>query len=640
MTLFKPLLKVNQLLVLQGNHRAFDCVFHSGVNVVRGRNSSGKTTIMDLIAYSLGAENIRWKPEALKCSSTFVEIQLNAGVATLQREISTDIQRPIAIFWGPLEAALQAGPGQWELYPFKRSEKKFSFSQAIFGALELPQAQGDGASNLTMHQLLRVLYADQPSVHSPIFRLDSFDSSLTREMIGGYLCGVYDDELYTAQLRIREVNKLLDKKVSELRGILSVLGKSGQTPDLDMARSRIPDLEAKRDELTQAYIALKETRKVTAKESGAALSKADGLRKKLNSARNYESILKDALASEEFDISDSKLFLNELNSRLRSLEESKNTRSLFGQISFHFCPSCLSEIKPGAADSHHCRLCTAELSDGGDSQVLRMKNEIQIQIKESTILLAQKEQKVFQLQQDIPLATKEVKRLEKEYRSVSSTWSSDVETILEGLSRQLGAIDEEIRQAYEQQKLSGVIAELQKQRDLLQTEFNGLQDTIEALELRQESRKVEVSKAVEKHMIRLLQLDLPLQTEFINPHTVTFDFVDNSVYVNGSKNFSESSAVVLRHIFHLALFTTSMEMPFMRVPKFMMLDGIDDGGMEKERSHNLQEIIVSESKRYKVDFQIVFATSEINPLIESSDLVVGRYFNPEARSLDVINLLV
>jgi hypothetical protein len=268
-----------------------------------------------------------------------------------------------------------------------------------------------------------------------------------------------------------------------------------------------------------------------------------------------------------------------------------------------------------------------------------MKNEIQIQIKESTILLVQKEQKVFQLQQDIPLATKEVKRLEKEYRSVSSTWSSDVETILEGHSRQLGAIDEEIRQAYEQQKLSGVIAELQKQRDLLQTEFNGLQDTINALESRQESRKVEISKAVEKHMIRLLQLDLPLQPEFINPHAVAFDFVDNSVYVNGSKNFSESSAVVLRHIFHLALFTTSMEMPFMRVPKYMMLDGIDDGGMEKERSHNLQEIIVSESKKYKVDFQIIFATSEINPLIESSDLVVGRYFNPEARSLDVINLL-
>lgn len=639
MTLLKPLLRVNQLLVFQGNHRAFDCKFHSGVNVVRGRNSSGKTTIMDLIAYSLGAENIRWKPEALKCSSTFVEVQLNAGVATLQREISTDIQRPITIFWGALDAALQAGPDQWELYAFKRSEKKFSFSQAIFGALELPQAQGDGASNLTMHQLLRVLYADQPSVHSPIFRLDSFDSSLTREMIGGYLCGVYDDELYSAQIRIREVDKLLNKKISELRGIFSVLGQSGQTPDLDIARSKIPDLEAKRDALTQAYITLKESREVTAKESRTALGKADTLRKQLNSAKHYESILKDGLASEEFDISDSKLFLNELNSRLKSLEESKCTRSLFGQVSFHFCPSCLSEIKPGTVDENHCRLCTMELSDGGESQVLRMRNELQIQIKESTMLLLQKERKVFQLQQDIPLATKEVKRLEKEYRSVSSTWSSDVEIILEGHSRQLGAIDEEIRQAYEQQKLSGVIAELQKQRDLLQRELNGLQDTIKLLELRQASRKVEVSNAVEKHMIRLLKLDLPLQPEFINPHSVSFNFVDNSVYVNGSKNFSESSAVVLRHVFHLALFTASMEMPFMRMPKYMMLDGIDDGGMEKERSHNLQKIIVSESEKYTVDFQIVFATSEVNPSIESSSLVVGRYFNPSARSLDVVNLL-
>lgn len=635
MTLLNPSLKINRLIVFQGSHRAFDCEFHSGVNVVRGRNSSGKTTVMDLIAYSLGAENIRWKPEALKCSSTLVEVQLNAGVATLHREIASEVQRPMTIFWGPLDAALSAGPDQWERYPFKRSEQKISFSQSLFGALELPQAQGDGASNLTMHQLLRVLYADQPSVHSPIFRLDSFDSSLTREMIGGYLCGVYDDDLYTAQLRIREVTKQLDKKISELKGIFNVLGRSGQTPDLDLSQSKIPALESERAELTKKYVHIKETRTVTAKESGAARSKVDNLRKQLNSARNYESILKDALTSEEFDISDSKLFLVELNNRLRSLEESKETRSFFSGVSFHFCPSCLSEIKPGTSDEHRCHLCTAELEDKGESQVLRMRNELNIQIKESTVLLSQKEMRVLQLRQDIPLATKEVKRLEKEYSSVASAWSSDVETILEEYSRKLGALDEEIRQAYEQQKLVGVISELQKQRDQLQSELTKLQDTVTSLEARQESRKAEVAQTVEKHMLRLLKLDLPLQPEFINPHTISFDFVENSVYVNGSKNFSESSAVVLRHIFHLALFTASMEKPYMRVPKYMMLDGIDDGGMEKDRSHNLQEIIVTESRNYLSEYQLIFATSEINPAIEGTELVVGRYFNPEARSLGI-----
>ncbi|ETS31685.1 hypothetical protein PTE_02373 [Photorhabdus khanii NC19] len=111
--------------------------------------------------------------------------------------------------------------------------------------------------------------------------------------------------------------------------------------------------------------------------------------------------------------------------------------------------------------------------------------------------------------------------------------------------------------------------------------------------------------------------------------------VDNEVYVNGSKNFSESSAVVLRHIFHLSLLTASLDKSYMRMPRFLMLDGIDDGGMEKERSHNLQKIIIEEAENYTHDFQLIYATSEINPEYDNTNLIVGRYFNPEDRSLNV-----
>lgn len=450
MTLLKPLLKINRLIVLQGGHRAFDCEFHAGVNVVRGRNSSGKTTIMDLAAFSLGAENIRWKPEALKCSSTVVEVQLNSGIATLKREISLDIQRPISIYWGPIEDALNSGPEKWEKYPFKRSELKISFSQALFNALELPQAQGDGASNLTLHQLLRVLYADQPSVHSPIFRLDSFDSALTREMTGGYLCGVYDDNLYDAQLRLREVNKTLDKKVSELKGIFSVLGRSGQTPDLEMTQNEIPVLEAKREELTNRHMEIKRLRTISAEESSTAKNKSEDLRKQLNAARLEEYHLKEELSLEEFNISDSKLFLSELENRLKSLDEAKITRSYFGGILFDFCPCCLSEVKNKELTENQCSLCSSSIEDRDNgAQILRMRNELNIQIRESSQLLIQKEEKLIGIKQKIPIISKKVKGLEKEYQSIASTWSTETETILEDLSRQLGFLEGEIHRAYE-----------------------------------------------------------------------------------------------------------------------------------------------------------------------------------------------
>ncbi|CAB3960447.1 hypothetical protein BLA3211_00185 [Burkholderia aenigmatica] len=542
----------------------------------------------------------------------------------------------MSIFWGTMEEALQAGPQRWETYPFKRSMHQISFSQALFEAMKMPQAQGDGASNLTMHQLLRVLYADQPSVHSPIFRLDSFDSPLTREMVGGYLGGVYDDVLYSAQLRVRELDAQISKKESELRSIFNVLGRSGQSPDLEFLNTKIVELEEARATLAASLVALKEKRELPRKESNKARATADGLRQALNNARKAESGAKDKLAALDLDIADSRLFVKELESRLLNLDESKETRSYFSNVQFRFCPSCLSELSEAHADAEHCHLCTTALGDGrGDTQLLRMRNELSVQLKESRSLIDGRTEEAEALRVEIPLLSQRVRKLEQDYRVEANVWSSDVEVALEDAARKLGALDQEIRQAYERQKLASVISELQERRDALAAESKRLAERIEQLEQKQAQRKVEVANAVNDATVRLLKQDLQLQPEFVNARQASFDFIENAVYVNGSKNFSESSAVVLRHVFHLALLTASIQKPYMRLPRFLMLDGIDDGGMEKERSHRLQELIVEECSTYEVDFQLIFATSEINPKLETSELVVGRYFTSDARSLDV-----
>lgn len=589
---------------------------------------------MDLLAFSLGAEQIRWKPEALKCSETIVEVQLNDGIACLRREISSDPQQPMSVYWGDLSSSLSAPHAAWELYPFKRSPLKSSFSQILLGALKMPQAQGDGASNLTLHQILRVLYADQPSVHSPIFRLDKWDSALTREMIGGYLSGAYDDELYSAQLRTREVSSELTKKVSELKGIFHILGQAGHTPDLALTNYRISELENKREIINNELIELKSGNLVpeVKEHNGEALR----IRKSLSKARSKLAAALDEIEQIKLEIHDSELFVSELRSRLLGLEQSKITRAELGGINFPFCPCCLAALERSENSDSACTLCKSTLSNGvNESQILRMRNELTLQLSESEILLKKMGKAATEVSTLLPLLKEEAKRLALEYSNVARTSATGAEEAIEALARSLGSLDEEIQQAHRLKSLSDAIAVLQKERDVLQSELNELELKIEALQRRQETRKEDVASAVEAAMLRLLPMDLPLQPEFISPETVIIDYIENSVYVNGSKNFSESSAVVLRHIFHLALLSASTEKSFMRLPRFMMLDGIDDGGMEKERSHRLQEIIIDECNRLEVDYQLIFATSEINPSIEATDLVVGRAFSPADRSLRI-----
>jgi DNA polymerase III delta prime subunit len=633
MTFLNPTFIVKELKVYQHGHEAFSCSFHKGLNIVRGRNSSGKTTIMDLLAYSLGAENIKWKPEALLCTNTIVEVLLNDEPACFKREISTETQRPLSIFWGELNEALISSSIQWETYPFRRSEKSMSFSQVILNSLSMPVAQGEGASILTMHQLLRVMYADQPSVHSPIFRVDSFDKALTRETVGDYLCGVYDDKLYSAQIRLKQVDSDLSKKIAELKSIFLVLGRSGQSENIHYIDERISQLNSEREQLLKQLNILK-TADFTASSKNPDKEKTDSLRKKLDKAKTAESKLIDEINKLSLDIFDSEMFVKELQDRVENLNESSLAREYFSGVSFQFCPSCLSEIS--AVHDNDCHLCKTSISDGDVApQLLRMKNELAIQLNESNYLLELKNKELRDLKLNQPTLRKEVKKLSQEYALASTSWESPYEIEFGRISKALGSIEEEINQAYEHLKLKSVIAELQTSRDELQAEKESLEALIEALHSKEEKTKIKVSEAVENIMIRLLKLDFELQVEFINAKQVKFSFEDNTVYVNGSKNFSESSAVILRHIFHLSLLTASLEMGFMRLPRFIMLDGIDDGGMEKGRSHRLQRIIVDEVTKYKHDFQLIFATSEISPDLEDTDFTVGRYFNPETRSLNV-----
>ena len=85
--LHKPTLLVRRLVITKDGHHVYDEEFHIGVNVIRGKNSSGKSSISDFLFYGLGGELTKWKNEAKTCDFVFVEVDLNKDIFTLKREI-------------------------------------------------------------------------------------------------------------------------------------------------------------------------------------------------------------------------------------------------------------------------------------------------------------------------------------------------------------------------------------------------------------------------------------------------------------------------------------------------------------------------------------------------------------------------
>jgi len=634
MTLFRPTVRLSRLKIKQGGHTAYEGTFHSGVNIIHGRNSSGKTTILDFIAYALGAENIEWKRQALLCDAVYAEVDLNDVPVTLMRVVNEARQNPLSIFWGPLDVAEAAGVGGWEIYPFRRSQTRDSFSQVLFRALGMPEV-GVADANLTMHQLLRLLYVDQRSPKNSILRPEQFDQALTKETLERYVFGLYDDRLYEAQLRMRVIDAELSQVISEIRTLFSVLNRAGQETDFDLISATISSLQAEQDALSHALRELNETRAPAREGNDPGVV---DLRRKLSSVKAALSKAVDERQILELDIADSRAFVSELLRRVRSLDESGAARDYLGQTTFNFCPSCLSIVEPTAEEGADatCHLCKTPLGErAANSQLLRMRNELQIQREESDRLLAAKNRRLALLNAGIPALRAELKGLEREYGRQSTTWITEQEATVQETARRLGEIEQRVKQLVEFQKMGTLVADLTRRREALAAENEQLRTLVENLQTAEEKRKADAFHVVAEETMRLLRGDLPLVEEFQHAQTVTWSFVENRVAVNGVENFSESSSVILRHSFHLAILIASTKREYFRVPRFMLLDGIEDGGVEPERSFHFQNLMVEALADIEVEHQLIYATSGIAENLNRHDLVAGRAFTAEKKSLDV-----
>ena len=75
------------IIVTEDKRYAYDECFHRGVNIIRGQNSSGKSTIIRFIFFVLGGSYSDFVPEALKCKHVVAEIEINGSIITLKREL-------------------------------------------------------------------------------------------------------------------------------------------------------------------------------------------------------------------------------------------------------------------------------------------------------------------------------------------------------------------------------------------------------------------------------------------------------------------------------------------------------------------------------------------------------------------------
>lgn len=618
---------------------AYDEIFHKGVNIIRGTNSSGKSTLSHFMFYVLGGAFNDFVPEARKCSVVIAEVKMNNLTFTIKRYIEEDDENNINpkaamyFYWGTFQHSQSLPEGtNWQKFGYNTIKNSKSFSNVLSESMGLPIVKGD--NNITFHQVLRLLYIDQESPTNSLFNYEHFDSQLTRETVSELLMGIYNEELYEKKKRLNVAEKELTSAKSELKATKRFF-PDAFTLNPKFINEAIINKEKEIFTIEEEISLLRQSKTdvvyVETSKLNFQLLKEDSIRQ-----RKIVSNLRDDISELKMEVEDTQFFISSLSDKRRAIENSINTREFLGHFPLDFCPECLSSIKKVEEGEQKCKLCKEDVDDSfGVIQAKRMGMEVGFQIQESAKILQvniatqrelnskfiAEEVKLHQIQRQVNSALQDVKSVNLEK--------------IDSLLSDKGYAEGEISQYKTMLEKAVMYESLIKLKNDLANEIDGIKGFVYKTELNQAKLKKTITEKIQEEGLYLLNNDLHRQDEFKYASEFTIDFSNNLAFLsNQHHKYSASSNFYLKVTARFAFFLASLSVDGMRFPRFIIADNMEDKGIELARAQNLQKILIERATELAGDdFQLIYTTSYISEELESSSYVVGDAYTQTNPSL-------
>lgn len=628
---------LNRLIIVTDEGKiAYDEKFHRGVNIIHGQNSSGKSTIVRFIFFALGGSYGDFVPEALRCQYVTAEVEINGKVYTLKRYLEkTDNgggvkkNAPIYIYFGSMEECEEdKRPEKWKCYGYNMSANKRSFSNVLFELMGLPEMKAD--SNITMHQILRLIYLDQESPLSSLFFFEQFDQTFTRETVAELLMGLYDEKLSDDKLdKIK-----LEDKIAELKQSIKITRQFlddpvKQSPGFLLAQ--IDQLKKEMDGISE------EVRKLREGETQREVQKLEyeRMQGKVAELREQYQQVNDDIERLKADIRDSNYFIHALQKKIEAVDRSIATREYFDKLHLEYCPECLTKIEDNVEEGR-CRLCKSPIDNSkGKSQAMRIKLELQFQIRESQKLLECDNEQLKERTAQSAILSRDLKAAQEKYdyavRNVRSSQDERIDELIQTKGYKEGEIAQFNTLLESAEKYERLVNDLNK----AEAEHERLSREIAAKESRIRKQRMIIEQAITSNGVYLLQHDQDRQAEFRFATDFKMDFGQNIVYLSDRHiKLSASSSFYLKMAARFALFLSSVQESSMMYPRLIFSDNMEDKGMEEDRSRNFQKILVNRlTELGNPDYQVIFATSNIAQELNTIDYTVGEYYTRENKSL-------
>jgi len=605
-------------LTLIGSRKNYIISFRDGFNYITGHTSTGKTSILEMIDYALGAKDHKSYIEiGSTCSHVELVLLLGEEKFKIRRQLFDFKAAVVVEMWNEEKRRFLF----YNHYEIDSPKNPRSLSAFLIDKLGLTDITISGQS-LSFRDIFKYCYLKQTEIDDEdILGEKSWEKDFKRKATFEIIFNIYDKTLEEFKRSLGEKVDEVEKLNIQLSGIQDFLASVDIANLLECTTIE----KGLREEITKLQTQLVSIKKSDSLASPEVIS----MRDKIIRFKNELDILMQAEIDQAQYLRKLKLLYNQYASEINKKELAVQGYLSFNQYEFLFCPNCLRPLSR-QINGEACCLCGSEKSDD-TGELFLIKKEIATLKRKSNELIKFTEvedkkydsiaRKISDLKRSLNEAEVELLQLSKDYTN------PNMEQI-EFLNYEIGRVN---RKIFELDKDMKMFQEVERYQQIIKDKNTSIQNL-------RNNIKILTDDVVDKEaLFRRLSQEYEEILEKMEYPKLSSAFIDNKrylPYVRGRKYDdigSQAGVTLITIAYYMAILVIGSSPEYYH-PNLLLIDSPRKNLGAQELNSEIEEF--KDEKIFHATLKYLYSVAE--SLKESVQLIVVNNGYPDFLPKDCI----
>lgn len=581
----------------------------SGLNVVRGDITTGKTTFVRLLRALLAKVPDSLPPEVSSVRAVQGDLQLRGFKWRVYRPLVTTSDAPVEV------AQVDPTNPEPEAIRLQATGVEGSYSSFLLRQLGLPiVVVPEGSSGATarlnpvsMTDWLGYCIVTGDELDSEVFGHRETFRDRKRRAVFELIYGLYDAELSDLLAQLRSVELKLEALEQEAEIIERFLaGTPFSNPialaaELEVREAQLREVRASRSELVH--------------RSAAGAGEIGELRGHMLDLRSRRDQLQENSTQLISQLDDLEELLRQLTSQSAKLTRAIVAGDWLVDFDFLVCPRCGNDVLPNAEPEGVCYLChQPERPENSQDVLLTEQRRVVSQIEETQTISGARSSSLSETRSALSEIDLQLASAAAQLDRVTAEFVSDEATAIGSQAAEQARLETEIAKLVEYNALFSRSEDRGSEKADLRQRLFALSESIDAKTLNIRAAEENVTALEDRFFEYLQRLHIPQLADTL---TVRINRTTYMPEVSG-RSFDELSSQGLKTLVNaahaLAHHTVAIDRG-LPLPGFLVLDGVSANsgheGFDQDRVEDLYRLIMEIGVEYAHSLQLVVVDNDV-----------------------------